>query len=542
MLFLSIATAVWWKRQNVLKLEPRIGSAWLKSPHLAMPGKNIALFAGTLVAVNLAGGWDFGRERLTESGILLPATLGVMVLLDGVLHGRTPTAEPRRVLRLQPAYSTILALIALFALTWHHTTPQTFPLVLACEAVALTASYYILRIPEITLFGQSYLLIAQIAWMANFGLDHHRLPPWWNPVLLIAISLAVSHWWQKQKVLSLPSAANLFCQGLYALAIVGVLYFWGSGRVEAQTWLALTTVLAVGLTAYGAATRAWLLAAFGQIFMILSAFEFVLQLAQGKPAWWVPLAPMAGIAALVYGTTRWIEQRSEANQQVRQPLLQAALVYRWAAMIMSVCWVCKYMPDRERVWFFVLLGFLAFLLGGWRKNMEVLIWGAVYTACGIIWLWLPGHENSIVYLPNFLAVAAVLAQQRLAKLFEGRYALSAQIHGAVITVGGVSLWFLVTRWVWEIAERDPKLAGLMTASWCVLALVLFTCGILTRERVYRWLGLAVLTCSLARVVFSDVWRIEQPIYRVLSFMALGVVLLVLGFVYNKYQEKIRQWL
>jgi uncharacterized membrane protein len=112
----------------------------------------------------------------------------------------------------------------------------------------------------------------------------------------------------------------------------------------------------------------------------------------------------------------------------------------------------------------------------------------------------------------------------------------------VITVGGVSLWFLVTRWVWEIAERDPKLAGLMTASWCVLALVLFTCGILTRERVYRWLGLAVLTCSLARVVSSDVWRIEQPIYRVLSFMALGVVLLVLGFVYNKYQEKIRQWL
>jgi len=25
-------------------------------------------------------------------------------------------------------------------------------------------------------------------------------------------------------------------------------------------------------------------------------------------------------------------------------------------------------------------------------------------------------------------------------------------------------------------------------------------------------------------------------------MALGIVLLVLGFVYNKYQEKIREWL
>jgi hypothetical protein len=29
---------------------------------------------------------------------------------------------------------------------------------------------------------------------------------------------------------------------------------------------------------------------------------------------------------------------------------------------------------------------------------------------------------------------------------------------------------------------------------------------------------------------------------VLSFMALGLVLLVLGFLYNEYQEKIREWL
>ena len=31
-------------------------------------------------------------------------------------------------------------------------------------------------------------------------------------------------------------------------------------------------------------------------------------------------------------------------------------------------------------------------------------------------------------------------------------------------------------------------------------------------------------------------------YRILSFMALGVVLLVLGFIYNKYQEKLKEWL
>jgi uncharacterized membrane protein len=62
-----------------------------------------------------------------------------------------------------------------------------------------------------------------------------------------------------------------------------------------------------------------------------------------------------------------------------------------------------------------------------------------------------------------------------------------------------------------------------------------------RERVYRWLGLGVLAFALGRVVIFDVWKLET-LYRILSFMALGIVLLVLGFIYNKYQEKIKEWL
>jgi uncharacterized membrane protein len=62
-----------------------------------------------------------------------------------------------------------------------------------------------------------------------------------------------------------------------------------------------------------------------------------------------------------------------------------------------------------------------------------------------------------------------------------------------------------------------------------------------RERVYRWGGLCVLACALARGVIYDVWRLE-PLFRVLSFLALGLVLLALGFIYNRYQAKIKGWL
>ena len=100
---------------------------------------------------------------------------------------------------------------------------------------------------------------------------------------------------------------------------------------------------------------------------------------------------------------------------------------------------------------------------------------------------------------------------------------------------GSLLWFL-SRWV----MRESG-GFYLTASWAGLALILFIAGIVIRERMYRWVGLGVLALALGRVVLFDVWK-QETIYRVLTFMALGIVLLVLGFIYNKYQETIRKWL
>ena len=80
-----------------------------------------------------------------------------------------------------------------------------------------------------------------------------------------------------------------------------------------------------------------------------------------------------------------------------------------------------------------------------------------------------------------------------------------------------------------------------TVSWAGLAALLFAAGFALRERMHRWLGLGILACAVGRVFLNDVWKLDQ-IYRILSFIALGVVLLGLGFIYNKYQDKIRQWL
>jgi uncharacterized membrane protein len=78
-------------------------------------------------------------------------------------------------------------------------------------------------------------------------------------------------------------------------------------------------------------------------------------------------------------------------------------------------------------------------------------------------------------------------------------------------------------------------------TWAGFAVVVFALGIFMRERFHRWLGLVVLAAAVGRVVLVDAWK-QETIYRVLTFMALGVALLVIGFVYNKYQETLRKWL
>ena len=503
--------------------------------------KSRILRISAYLSAGLAVGWGMDGMRQNEPhGLWLGMGLGALMLWNALLVDRQ-TRSANAALRPQPAYFAALALAIWLAATYDNTSHEHFPLVLALEGMLLTFSIYLLGVREITLFGQGYIVLAQLAWVFNYALQNGASPPWWNPMLLIAITLGLSHWWQKQKVLNVPSQIGGLCQGLYALAIIGVLYFWLDPKVQAPVWLVTTSLLAIGITAYGVLTRAWLLAAFGQIFMLVSGAQFVWQLSQGEPAWYFALAPMAALALLSFWTVNWFDRRPGQGDQVREPLLQLAQVYRWVALGMSIWWVCHYIPARERIWLLSLLGSWFFLWAGLRRKREALLISAAYTIAGLILFWLPLIGTPKVYLPNLLVILLLLGQRQMARRLPDRYPLSSEIHGAVIVVGGLSLWLFLSLWVLRAAAALSNPGGYLTASWSVFALMLFSVGIVLRERMYRWLGLGVLACALGRVVILDVWKLETP-YRILSFMALGVVLLVLGFIYNKYQEKINEWL
>lgn len=99
---------------------------------------------------------------------------------------------------------------------------------------------------------------------------------------------------------------------------------------------------------------------------------------------------------------------------------------------------------------------------------------------------------------------------------------------AVCAVGaGLSL-------VAMVGARMPS--GLVTLGWVIAAFLLFGVGFALRERWYRLAALAVLGLSLARLVLVDVARLP-PDQRVLTFILLGVMLLVVSYTYTRLRDR-----
>ncbi|HKS38718.1 MAG TPA: DUF2339 domain-containing protein [Verrucomicrobiae bacterium] len=504
---------------------------------LGLQQKNLILRVGSFVTAALAVGWCIdGMKRFDPPGLYLGAGIGLLLAFNAWWSRRNDEAPDEGLLRPRTTCFAALALLTWLVTTWNNTSAANFPLVLAVETLVLTASIYAIRIRELSLLAQGFLMLAQVLWL--FRHMESEVPvPLWNPVVLISITLALAHWWQRQNIVKIESpGGSQAMQVIYSLAAVGVTFAWLHPEFAPETWLALTSLLAVGLTVYAALTRFWFLAAAGQLFIVASGWEFLAQLAQGHPRWTLPLAPIAALIALSAATVIWFKQREDDGSDLRKSLLGLAVGYRWVALVMSLAWVHEYIPARERFWVFALLGAAIFCWAGWRKSQEGLVVSAVFTVTGFCGFWFPWHGASTVYVPNLLAILLLPGQQQLARRAAGHFDFQPEIQAAMIALGGLSLWLFVSRWV-----SQESSGFYLTVSWAVLAFLLFVAGLGLRERMYRWLGLAVLGCALGRVILFDVWKLHT-IYRIASFFALGVVLLVLGFIYNKYQEKIKEWL
>lgn len=161
------------------------------------------------------------------------------------------------------------------------------------------------------------------------------------------------------------------------------------------------------------------------------------------------------------------------------------------------------------------------LLNRFYQRVLLSICAAPFLLVGILGASLPMFDSSHLYL-GLIPLLAI-------HLFSSHRSASVK-HQFIGGLALVMLWLAIT--------RDLDGSG-RAASWAILGTIGLLTGLVTKSRIFRIISIIILTFSLGHVMLIDIIKLD-PLPRILSFITLGLGLLGLGFVYNRWGEKLKQ--
>lgn len=149
-------------------------------------------------------------------------------------------------------------------------------------------------------------------------------------------------------------------------------------------------------------------------------------------------------------------------------------------------------------------------------------------------VWLVGEGRVIGWGWPAATVATTGVAAMLLPLLIARRGdeLEAGTRGALQWLCGAAGVFTAGLLVWR---QPPPLEAYVTVGWGAVAILVFAIGLLARLRSHRLLGLMVLAVCVPRVFVVD---LNSMLHRIIAFIALGVVLLWVGFSYHRFRHLI----
>ena len=407
--------------------------------------------------------------------------------------------------------------------------PEDTALVVA-STVAAVISYYTLLYRgypmelSFTVIGMAVLtLLLFVAWMNRVG----RIDPTSRSLLVLTLLLVTI-------------AAPIQLRG-HALALVwaaqGVALAYASGlfrdlfaRGGSVLALALATMTLLGKGALHSAP-------FTPLFNGPFAVWALLATAWGVSAWLIYLRPVLeeelerllvvvfSLVAFALGTALlsmetgywWQFVGGLGDTHWRAHQIQSLLVL-WSAITIATVLVA----DRfQRA--FIPLGWVCAVV----TALVVLSGVPVYRAGMPVLIFNPAFLSHALFLAVLWGMAWLFwhrGEELPAKVLE--------LAGHVLVVALSALELL--RWAHESEVLTGRMAiSLMSAVWAVQALALVFQGLLTRQAFRRAAGMLLFGLTVAKVILYDTAMLEQ-FYRVLSWLACGVLLLVAAYFYQRF--------
>ncbi len=75
--------------------------------------------------------------------------------------------------------------------------------------------------------------------------------------------------------------------------------------------------------------------------------------------------------------------------------------------------------------------------------------------------------------------------------------------------------------------------------WSIIALAVMVAGFYLNRKILRMQGMVIFAMTIFKVFLYDTRNLET-LFRTISYMVLGLVLLLVSFIYSRYKEKIRE--
>lgn len=145
------------------------------------------------------------------------------------------------------------------------------------------------------------------------------------------------------------------------------------------------------------------------------------------------------------------------------------------------------------------------------------------------------NERFLAFLVSIAALylTGYLLRQKGEALREGEEEVWSVYPIFFVAANFFSLWVLSAE---VINYFDTSLA--LTALWAIYAVILLVVGMIKQWRSVRLYALALLAIPIGKVFVYDVFALK-PLYRIIAFIGLGVLLLASAYLYQRYSQSIR---
>jgi uncharacterized membrane protein len=499
----------------------------------------------------------------TGSGLLNPcntpgAALWLCVPTAVLLIGTAWRFKQSRGL-LQPAqwngfaapFTTGALLLGLRAANHLH-SPLAPPGSLAALAMAAACALPVLRLPELAGPAIGYLLVALGFLFGSLG---GPTPSGMVPVLSVAVvTLLCPMVLRKQRVWEFASTrADSLCLPPLALLTL-FLHFW-IPQILPQTQVG-TALLATecAFLATGVLSNNRWATRFSVSFAAVGVLNLAIACCSAPHAMGIVPAPLP--VALGVALQALIAGILALTGPGKTPAMLWTRFFRgqlWAATILGLLWALFFLQPGLQFLALTALASLVFWVAAWKPKEDwmawagglfVSVWGAMLwrhlglgfahqiLPCGTVGRAMADWIRDYLTPANWIAPLLLLGCQQFAR----RHPVPAPLfpawaHRCLMCAGLGMLW-----WNAHHLVAACQLRGWITVVWSVSGAAFLAAGFALRERFYRRSGLLLLGFSVGRAFLVDVWRFDT-LYRILSFLILGGLLVLFSFLYNRLADR-----